>query len=50
MKEKKTCCICGKKFTGCGNEPWPIKQSGKCCDKCNMNKVVPARILLSLKK
>ena len=45
------CCICGKDVTGeFSNNPWPIKQSGECCDECNMNKVVPARILLSLKK
>jgi hypothetical protein len=50
MEEKKVCCICGKEFVGWGNEPWPIKQDGECCDECNMNKVVPARILLTLKK
>lgn len=50
MEEKKVCCICGKEFTGWGNNPWPIKQSGECCNECNMDKVVPARILLSLKK
>ena len=50
MEEKKVCCICGKEFTGWGNAPWPIKQSGECCGECNTNKVVPARILLSLKK
>ena len=50
MEEKKVCCICGKEFTGWGNNPWPIKQSGECCDECNTDKVVHARILLSLKK
>ena len=50
MEEKKVCCICGKEFAGFGNNPWPIKQNGECCDECNINKVVPARILLSLKK
>ena len=49
MEEKK-CLICGKKFTGWGNNPWPVEESGECCDECNINKVVPARILLSLKK
>ena len=48
MEEKKVCCICGKEFTEWPNNPWPIKQSGECCGECNMNKVVPARILLSL--
>lgn len=48
--EKKICCICGKEFTGWGNSPYPIKQRGRCCDECNANMVVPARILLTLKK
>ena len=50
MEKNKVCCICGKAFTGWGNNPWPVKQSGECCDECNINKVVPERILLSLKK
>ena len=36
MKEHKfKCCICGKMITGYGNDPWPIKDEGECCDKCN---------------
>ena len=36
MKEHKfKCCICGKMITGYGNNPWPIKDEGECCDKCN---------------
>lgn len=31
------CCICGKEFEGYGNNPWPIKKEGKCCDSCNIN-------------
>ena len=50
MEEKKVCCICGKEFTGWGKNPWPIKQKGECCNECNADKVIPARILLSLKK
>lgn len=48
--EKKTCCICGKKFGGYGNNPWPVKQDGECCDDCNFTKVIPARIKLSTKQ
>ena len=33
--EKFTCCICGEEFTGYGNNPWPIKEEGRCCDNCN---------------
>lgn len=40
------CCICGMKFTGWGNNPWPIvdSASARCCDTCNITKVIPARI------
>lgn len=42
---KYTCCICGKEFEGWGNNPWPVgKTTEKCCDKCNMEVVIPARI------
>lgn len=41
--ETKTCCICGKPFKGYGNNPYPIKDAGVCCDECN-SKVVAARI------
>jgi len=40
----KTCCICGKEFDGYGNNPWPVKEDGCCCDECNVDKVIPARI------
>lgn len=45
MKQKTfTCCICGKKTKGYGNNPYPIKESGRCCDSCN-NDVIFARIV-----
>ena len=37
------CCFCGKKLKYYGNSPRPVKSMGKCCDKCNMEIVVPAR-------
>jgi hypothetical protein len=43
-KETKKCCICGKEFTGWGNDPWPVKEDGECCMACNYEHVVPARI------
>lgn len=43
--EEKTCCICGKKFTGWGNDPWPVKMEGECCDDCNNSEVLTARLL-----
>ena len=41
---KKTCCICGKEFEGYGNNPYPVKEDGCCCNVCNIDKVIPARI------
>ncbi len=38
------CCICGEEFEGYGNNPDPVKQSGKCCDACNRKFVIPARL------
>ena len=47
-KKVRKCCICGKPFRlgEWGNNPEPIKpySSGTCCDECNMEKVVPARL------
>ena len=49
MSEKRhekiqRCCICGCIIVGYGNDPWPVKENGECCDKCNTTKVVPARL------
>lgn len=40
------CCICGKICTDWGNNPWPVNTSedARCCDDCNANIVVPARM------
>ena len=40
---KYECCLCGDEHYGYGNNPDPIKKEGKCCDDCNMSKVIPAR-------
>ena len=42
----KICCICGKPYIGWGNNPWPIvdDEEARCCDDCNSEKVVPARL------
>lgn len=42
---KFTCCICGKEVEEYGNNPWPVKEDGICCSKCNLEKVLPARII-----
>lgn len=53
MSEKnKKCCICGKHFPGWGNSPWPVNTDNNtvCCDECNENVVIPARIAALYKK
>ena len=40
---KNKCCLCGEEFEGYGNDPSPLKESGECCDRCNAEKVIPAR-------
>ena len=44
-KPVKKCCLCGKAYSGYGNDPWPLKDTGRCCDDCN-EKVVEERIAL----
>lgn len=41
--EGRKCCLCGEKIGGYGNNAQPLKD-GRCCDKCNVEKVIPARI------
>lgn len=43
------CCICGETFHGYGNNPWPVKEEGVCCNECNLSKVFPARWNLHFK-
>lgn len=46
-KATKRCCLCGGEFEGHGNNPAPLKEGGVCCDKCNIEKVLPARAKLA---
>ena len=43
MDEKYTCVICGEEFIGYGNNPYPIKEDGRCCNDCN-TKVIKKRL------
>ena len=43
-KNRQECVICGKEFTGYGNNPWPAAKYGRCCDDCNFSVVLPARL------
>ena len=44
------CVLCGKYSKGWGankqhgNNPWPLSDEGDCCDNCNREKVIPARL------
>ena len=50
MNEKeKTCCLCGKKFRGFGNNPYPLRTRGRCCDECN-EQVIIARLVEHLER
>lgn len=49
------CCICKNKIEkeplsgwDKGHNPWPIKDKGSCCGVCNMDVVVPARLMMHL--
>ena len=44
------CCICGRPIEGWGNNPWPVENEGECCDICNQNIVLPARIEMMFNK
>ena len=54
VKEPITeCCICGKTFTGWGNNPHPVYSDklykgakAVCCDHCNLYVVYPERVRL----
>ena len=38
------CVICNEFYTGWGNNPDPVKNYGECCNDCNTNAVIPARL------
>lgn len=49
MSDIKSCCLCHKLIIGYGNNAEPVK-SGRCCDKCNVNIVIPARLEFMINK
>jgi len=48
FEEKDTCCFCGTTIdVDAGDWPcqaWPIMPGRVCCNECNMERVVPARL------
>lgn len=46
-KDVRRCCFCGKPLVGddrFGNNPEPLMDHGRCCNACNADLVIPARI------
>lgn len=43
------CAFCHKTFDGYGNNPWPVADSGRCCDMCNLEIVVKKRVSIAEK-
>ena len=41
---QNVCCICHKPIEGYGNNPFPVCDDGVCCDKCNIEIVIPKRM------
>lgn len=47
-KENPKCCLCGNSCENeFGNNPYPLNtdEEARCCDKCNAELVIPARII-----
>ena len=48
MEREFTCCLCGKKVQGYGNNPYPLgpkdDKNAECCNACDLTLVVPARL------
>ena len=42
---KHKCPLCGKTFRGYGNDPRPLDIKGKVCDECNVNNIIPLRMM-----
>lgn len=46
MKPKKfKCCICNRMSEGFGNNPYPVKTKGRCCDECDNTEVLGMRLI-----
>lgn len=41
-EEVKICPLCGKPYTGWGNNPSPLEMD-MVCDECNLNVIIPLR-------
>ena len=48
-KEVGTCSICGTTYGHWGNNAQPVND-GRCCDQCNSQYVIPARLGIMVDK
>jgi len=48
LTKKSLCVMCNAPIIDYGNNPWPLAEDGRCCDNCNITKVVPARINMTI--
>lgn len=40
-----TCSLCGGPYEHYGNNPYPLAEvDERCCDQCNYERVIPARL------
>ena len=44
MSKSQLCVLCDAKFSEWGNNPYPLANSGKCCNTCNTTRVIPQRL------
>lgn len=44
-EKEGTCCICGAHYSDYGHNAMPYAK-GRCCGKCNSEKVIPTRLFL----
>jgi len=42
-----TCVLCDHRGFGYGHNPAPLRRHGRCCEECNFDEVIPARISMS---
>ncbi len=47
-EEVKICPLCGKPYTGWGNNPSPLEMD-MVCDECNLNVIIPLRFGIDIK-
>ena len=43
IKKENKCILCGEDYGKFGHNPQPLSD-GRCCDKCNCEKVIPTRL------